>query len=106
VVPCASASRQAKAGLIELPGAVGFDHLVNRSAYATDELEAEMPSEAQSMRAQCSANDRGYILSAQQPQKVENVGVDRELFSVMPRLAGGLRDQEDRRTPVQDRRNT
>ncbi len=54
----AAAPRQSKPRLVERPGLVGFDDLINGAAYAANEFQAQVPAVAQSVRAHRSAENR------------------------------------------------
>lgn len=89
--------------MVEVTSPVSRDNFINVSAYTTNEFQTEILTIVQSIWAQRPADDRRDILSVEQPQQVEDIRLHTESFSLLPRLAGVLRDQNDGRTPVQDR---
>ena len=53
----AAAPRQSKPRLVERPGLVGFDDLVDGAAYAANEFQAQVLAVAQSVRAHRAADN-------------------------------------------------
>lgn len=89
--------------MVEFTSAVSRDNFINVSAYATNEFQAEILAVVQSIWAQRPTDDRRDTLSVEQPQQVENVHLRTKSFSLLPRVAGVVRNQNDSRAPVQDR---